>query len=390
MLYRLILAVAFLASLLISYAVNQIRKKNPNIINHLIKLLFDAISIISGALIASLFLKADEQQVGMIMTLILVIICLEIIIEMINEPIKRNKIVLGLLLIFPIGSAVYATDQFQSMSVTKEKDTAKAEAKEDYVKTTQDRNLSLRQQENNNISLSEDATNNYEDRILVSGKTTPGIYVYGENPTDKTAAFMVKASNTGRFSVMIPKDKLKKTVKLELYVNHISLLNDNTIKREASSSPDKVLNIANLPTKKIYKGDNYQVGKDIGAGEYILLSDGTGQVEWSSGNSKSFDKSMYVTLSNGDDVNVSNATIIMVPKNTGFMSNEIDNGMLKVGNDIAPGRYQVKSTSKYSTAKVYKKPISNKLDEGKNIISKEIDLKSSQYVYLMNTQLIKK
>src|SRR5699024_6293590 len=103
------------------YFVSQTRKKDPNIVNHLIKVLFDTLSIIAGALIACQYLKVNRRQIGMIMILVSIIICLQIIIEVIAEPIKRNKIFLGLLLIFPLISSVYATGQLDTVVTTQEK-----------------------------------------------------------------------------------------------------------------------------------------------------------------------------------------------------------------------------------------------------------------------------
>src|SRR5699024_10166557 len=105
--------------------------------------------------------------------------------------------------------------------------------------------------------------------------------------------------------------------------------------------------------------------------------------------SKSFDESLYVKLAKGDSITLSNATLIPVPKDVSFSSSDTDNGMLKVGQDMAAGSYQVKATDDYSIAKVYSKPISSKPEEGTVLDSTNLELKNSQYVYLMNTKLIK-
>lgn len=391
LLYRVVLLGILAFSLIVSYFVSQTRKKDPNIVNHLIKVLFDTLSIIAGALIACQYLKVNRQQIGIVMILVSIIIYLQIIIEVIAEPIKRNKIFLGLLLIFPLISSVYATGQLQTVVNTQEENQKKSSTKDYYVQTTENRNLRVRQQSNNQLTLSKDGTNKYNDFVTISGKTTPGVYVYCENPTDESEIFLTKANNLGKFSAIVPQKKLKNSVNFQLYVNGISILNDNTVKKDKNAKATEKLNVNSIPQKKALSDGSYNVDKDIKAGEYFLLSDGTGQINWQNGgqNSKSFDQSLYVKLAQDDSIALLNATLIPVQKDVGFGSSDTDNGMLKVGQDMAAGSYQVKATDDYSIAKVYSKPISSEPEEGTVLDSTSLELKNSQYVYLMNTRLMK-
>ena len=390
--YRLLLLGILAFSLGVSYFVNQVRQKAPTILNHVIKIIFDTLSIISGTLIACQYLKVGRQQLGLVMILVSLLIVLQIIVEIVREPIKLNKFLLGILLIFPLFSSIYATSQFQAATSSHEKRTEKRAKRENYVKTTENQNLRVRQQINNQLALLTEVTKKYADFVLVGGTTTPGIYVYAENATDDSQVFLVKANNMGKFTAIVPQAKLKNAANLKIYVNGISILNDDTVNKEQHAVADENLNLQKISQEKNISDGFYHVGSDVKAGEYFLLSDGNGQISWSNGeqNSRSFDQSLYVKLAKDDLITIYNATLIPAVHNASFSSNEISNGMLKVGNDLAEGRYELKATADYAVAKIYDKPITSRLDEGQVLDSSSFELKRGQYVYLLNTKLIRK
>ncbi len=110
------------------------------------------------------------------------------------------------------------------------------------------------------------------------------------------------------------------------------------------------------PKKTVYKAGMYKVGADIGAGEYFLTSTGSGYYSLNSDSSGSFDSilendnfknSAYITVSDGQYLELSNCTMIAAgdaepqkPVNGTYPS-----GMYKVGYEIPAGEYKLKPTS---------------------------------------------
>lgn len=381
----------FVIGMFLTYLVCKRREKEANIVNHVLKIVCDSLTIISGTLIASYFLKADEQQFGMILVLLSFIICLQIVFEVIGEPIRKYKITMAILLIFPLSGVFYGTLQFQNNVEAGENQKDTSGATNNYVSLVQNRDMSVREQEGNEIQLSKEDINFYGDFFSLKGKIDSDTYIYGENPSDNTPLFLTKADDQGYFSTAIPRNDVADLSRIDLYVNHISISADDTVYKDKATKPDSQLNIKEIDEKQALSSGSYTVGTDCKAGEYILLAKDTGQINWlnDSSNSKSFDNSLYVKLSENDVIEIQGAEMFPVTKHTAFVPNKVDNGMLKVGTDIESGRYQIKATNDYAIAKKYKDSISNKLEEDSVIDSQEVELKDNEYIYLMNTQLIK-
>lgn len=391
LIYWAIWAGMFVVGIVMSYFVRKRREKEANIVNHTLKIACDSLTIISGTLIASYFLKVDEQQLGMISVLLSFIICLQIVLEVIGEPIKKYKAILATLLIFPLGGVFYGTLQFQNNVAAGESEKTTTETNSNYVNLVQDRDMSVREQDENKLQVSQEETNFYGNFFSLNGRTDSDIYVYGEDPLDNTPLFLTKANDEGYFSVAISRKDIPDLSTIDLYVNHVSILADDTVYKDKAAKPDSQLDIKEVDEKKSLDAGSYTVGTDCKAGQYILLSKGTGQINWlnDSTNSKSFDNSLYVKLANGDVIELQNAQMIPVTEHTAFVPDTTENGMLKVGTDIESGRYQIKASNDYAIAKKYNGSISNRPNEDTIIDSQEVELKDDEYVYLMNTQLIK-
>lgn len=389
---RISLIVIFLISIGVGLAIHKTRKRNPTILNHISKIIFDAIAIISGALIGGLFLRVKEQQMGMIMILITVIIFFQIVIEIVNEPIKTNKIILSLLLILPVVGIYYGNSQFKVIYNSEQTILKKSEDSGDYINTTYKRKFNLRSQRGNKLSNKQQKILKYDDFLLINGKSTPNIYVYGEDASTHKKLFLTKTNNVGNFTVKLDKKKIANNYKINVFVNNIALQNKQKVVKGASAIPDRVLSLNNLSEQGILTEGVHQVGDDLDAGNYVLLSEDTGSIQWLNGDNieRAFDKNLYIKFHQNDMIKVNNAKLLKITSGMNFANGDATNGMLKVGTDILPGKYQLKSTDNYSIAKLYSKPFENNSQEGELVITEHVTLQPGDYIYVMNTKLIKK
>lgn len=391
MFQRVSLIVIFLISMGVELIIHRVRKKEPNLLNHIAKIIFDAITIVAGTLIAGIFLQVKEQPMKMIMILVAVIICFQIIIEIVNEPIKANKFVLSLLIILPILGVYYSNNQFKAIYNSEQLNLEKTENHGNYVDTTHKRKFNVRSQQENKLEVNQQAIKNYDKFFLISGKTTPNVYIYGENAITHRRLFLVKVNNTGKFTINLDKAQLAGSFKINLFVNNITLQNKGTVEKQNSASPDMMINLSDLSKQRSFNSGTYRVGKDLNAGDYVLLSNRTGSIQWLNGDNiiKPFNKNLYVSLKQNDTINVKNATLLEVSSETGMVNGLTTNGMLKVGTDILPGKYHLKATNAENIAKIYQEPFNSNTSVTESVSSGEVMLKTNDYIYVMNNRLIK-
>lgn len=122
------------------------------------------------------------------------------------------------------------------------------------------------------------------------------------------------------------------------------------VQKETKSEPA-------TPAIKTYNDGMYKIGSDIGAGEYLIVSNGTaGYYELASdstGNLESiisndtFSGTRYLTVKNGEylTLKMSNMIAVADATPTDTSSGELSDGMYKVGFDIPAGEYKVHSDS---------------------------------------------
>lgn len=388
---RIDLIIIFLISLGIGLIIHRIRKKNPTILNHIIKIIFDAVTTVSGVLIVGGFLQVKDQQMDMMMVLIAIIICFQIIIETVNEPIKLNKIILTFLLVFPIIGIYYANMQYKSIYNAEQISLKKNQAHSDYVDTTHKRNFILWDQQNNNLKINQEKTIKVDDFILIHGNSTPNIYIYGENAITHKQLFLVKTNNVGNFTVKLDKKQLAGSFKINLFVNHIALQDKRTVVKESSASVDKVLDISGLPTQTSISDGTYVIGTDLAPGNYVILSNKIGSIQWLSGDNviKSFAKNLYIDLKQNDVIRIQNAELLKISPEINMVNGAAINGMLKVGTDILPGKYQLEATDSVNDAKVYSTPLGSHTSTGKSV-TESVTLQKNDYIYITNNKLVKK
>lgn len=160
--------------------------------------------------------------------------------------------------------------------------------------------------------------------------------------------------------------------------------------------------------KEVYKSGFYEVGKDLPAGEYLVLRDKLNkEVETSVAVTKDskkedeiFDESVmgniYVTLENGQYIEVKNGDIYPVdkaPSNT--PENKVyKDGMYKVGKDIKAGTYDVKAIKNNGSDDGSIEITKDSSHSDKSVISKKefkdtekVTLKDGEYIILDDTEI---
>lgn len=155
---------------------------------------------------------------------------------------------------------------------------------------------------------------------------------------------------------------------------------------------------------KVYKSGFYEVGKDLPAGEYLVVGDKiTKEAETSVAVTKDskkedeiFDESVmgnvYVTLEKGQFVEVKNGDMYPVdlaPSNTP-KDKVYKDGMYKVGKDIKAGTYDVKALKKDGEIKIYKDSSHKKdslISEKEFKDTEKVTLKDGQYILLDDAQI---
>lgn len=160
--------------------------------------------------------------------------------------------------------------------------------------------------------------------------------------------------------------------------------------------------------KEVYKSGFYEVGKDLPAGEYLVLRDKLNkEVETSVAVTKDskkedeiFDESVmgniYVTLENGQYIEVKNGDIYPVdkaPSNT--PENKVyKDGMYKVGKDIKAGTYDVKAIKDNGSDDGSIEITKDSSHSDKSVISKKefkdtekVTLKDGEYIILDDAEI---
>lgn len=153
-----------------------------------------------------------------------------------------------------------------------------------------------------------------------------------------------------------------------------------------------------------YNSGTYEVGKDIPAGEYLVLGDNVNkEVETSVLQTKDtkkedalYDESVYgpiyVTVENGQYLNVENGKIFEIekaPSNTP-KDKVYKDGMYKVGRDIKAGTYEVKATKDDGEVEIYKdsKHTKDSLISKKEFKNTEkITVKDGEYIMLEDAEI---
>lgn len=156
--------------------------------------------------------------------------------------------------------------------------------------------------------------------------------------------------------------------------------------------------------KEMYKAGFYEVGKDLPAGEYLIIRDKlTKDVKTSVIVTKDsekedeiFDESVmgnvYVTLENGQYIEVKNGNIYPVDKAPSNTPEDkvYKDGMYKVGKDIEAGTYDVKALTDDASIEISK----DSTHSDKSIITKKefkntekITLKDGEYIILDDAEI---
>ncbi|MDY6013009.1 hypothetical protein [Clostridium sp.] len=187
--------------------------------------------------------------------------------------------------------------------------------------------------------------------------------------------------------------------------------NDNSTQNTQSSN-DNSSQDSNKSTQsnnnsaydKVYKAGFYQVGKDLPAGEYLVVGDkitkeAETSVEVTKDSKKEqeiFDESVmgnvYVTVENGQYIDVENGDIYPVelaPSNTP-KDKVYKDGMYKVGKDIKAGTYDVKALKDDADIKIYKDSSHSKsslISEKEFKNTEKVTLKDGQYIELDDAQI---
>ena len=197
----------------------------------------------------------------------------------------------------------------------------------------------------------------------------------------------------------------KSPVATDSQVSSSSSKDSDLKKSDATSSASS--HSSSAPVTKSYKDGMYKIGKDIKAGEYVIVpsSKVSGYFSLSSDSSGSFDSiiandnfdgrryvtledGQYLTLQRGIMYDLSSAPAVDASGNT------LSEGMYKVGQDIQPGEYKIKSIDSTSA---YMQVTSNSTHNMDSIVTndnfsgeKYISVSNGQYLTIVRAQLILK
>lgn len=163
--------------------------------------------------------------------------------------------------------------------------------------------------------------------------------------------------------------------------------------------------ISNASLENSYKAGKYTVGKDIKAGEYVVISDGgtISTTETSNGygylikSKKTIQNRLLITLCDGQVVTLENAVIYPMDKAPKIVNidGKIPAGMYKTGVDIQPGTYTIIAYDSKSNCKVqyykdstyrYKMDISNYTFWGE----KKFAISNGEYMEITNGYIVAK
>jgi hypothetical protein len=154
---------------------------------------------------------------------------------------------------------------------------------------------------------------------------------------------------------------------------------------------------------KYIKAGMYKVGKDIPAGEYLIIAEGMGYYQVTKDSSGSLDSiitndnfssTRYVTVSDGQYIEIVASKMILASeaKPQKPQNDEYADGMYKVGKDIPAGEYKIVSTGGMAYFEVAKDSsgsldsiVTNDNFEGE----KYITVKDGQYLKLVDCKIVK-
>jgi hypothetical protein len=147
---------------------------------------------------------------------------------------------------------------------------------------------------------------------------------------------------------------------------------------------------------KIKQG-TYKIGKDIPAGDYLVISNGMGYIQCmkdSTGKTESIifndvlsnRATSYVTLNEGEYFKLTDAEMYPVDKAPSIIPSDglYKDGMYKVGSDIPAGEYKVK----YIDSMGYTEIDKNCLHKSDSILSNDV-VKADTYITVENGQYLK-
>lgn len=153
---------------------------------------------------------------------------------------------------------------------------------------------------------------------------------------------------------------------------------------------------------KTYPEGMYKVGTDIEEGLYLAIADGFGYYEVATDSTgeldsiitnDNFEANRYIKIEDGEYIKVTRASLVRAKEVDLDMSNSenLKNGMYKVGKDIEAGEYKVKSLGDFGYVEVSK----NARGEIDSIVTNDnfegemyITVKDNQYLKLSNAELI--
>lgn len=156
---------------------------------------------------------------------------------------------------------------------------------------------------------------------------------------------------------------------------------------------------AEKESSKYIKAGMYKVGKDLPAGEYLIIGDGsmsyyqvskdsTGSLD-SILTNDNFSNTRYVTVSDGQYIEFRNAKMILASE--AEPQTNFSNGMYKVGKDIPAGEYKVAADGMgyFEVAKDSKGNIDSIVTNSNFEGEKYVTVKDGQYLKLQNCKLVK-
>lgn len=144
------------------------------------------------------------------------------------------------------------------------------------------------------------------------------------------------------------------------------------------------------------KSGNHQVGKELSAGEYVLIATGKkpnyeiikDKIEVAK---DSIDNQAYITIEKGQTVKLVDAKMCKINEAPIFKSDDgvYKQGMYKVGRDVVAGDYKLKSEGSgyYAILSDTKGCISSVLENSSFSGEKTVSIKSGQYIKILDATM---
>jgi hypothetical protein len=196
-----------------------------------------------------------------------------------------------------------------------------------------------------------------EDKVQPTVPTVTSSY--NKSKRGNAAAIAIICGAIVVFVISLPVFKI-----VHSFSNSTSSLNEYSYSSSSSSSKKDFSDesLKYQQEKGIYSGGIYKIGRDIPAGEYLLVYDkaspyGDFYFEICSDEDMSDSGKIYgdwqkvcayVILDEGTYIKASNYTVYDISKNDITLSPFENSGMYKVGRDIEPGTYFLESNNEYT------------------------------------------